>query len=236
VARIVNVVVLVPNQFAYHPLHDMSTTKTTSADRLNLYTWFPFKLGRCGEVQDVILPNERVFESNGRFSENAHLYPSKVPKNFMGCPNIFGTFCINPYVVMTENFTLNDGSIAYKITGLSVKILNLVCEKMNATKYFLATSLNLELDSFAKQIDELDHGISDVLTGIVPPFPVFVTSLFDVTIPYIHAKLKMLVPCPKAIPGSEKILTTFSLPVWLTIGLVLLLKTAVFWCAGNGPY
>jgi hypothetical protein len=34
----------------------------------------------------------------------------------------------------------------------------------------------------------------------------------------------------------EKLLTTFSLPVWFTIGLVLLLTTAVFWCAGNGPY
>ena len=46
----------------------------------------------------------------------------------------------------------------------------------------------------------------------------------------------MLLPCPKAIPGTEKVLTTFSLSVWLTIGLVLLLTTAVFWCAGNVPY
>jgi len=57
IASIVNVVVLIPNQFAYRPLHAMSTTKTTAADRLNLYTWFPFKLGGCGEVQDVILTN-----------------------------------------------------------------------------------------------------------------------------------------------------------------------------------
>ena len=31
-------------------------------------------------------------------------------------------------------------------------------------------------------------------------------------------------------------LTYFSLSVWLTMGLMLLLTTAVFWCAGNGPY
>jgi hypothetical protein len=55
VARIVNVVVLIPDQFAYRPLHAMRTTNTTAADRLNLYTWFPFKLGGFGEVQDVIL-------------------------------------------------------------------------------------------------------------------------------------------------------------------------------------
>jgi hypothetical protein len=46
----------------------------------------------------------------------------------------------------------------------------------------------------------------------------------------------MFVPCPKAIPGAENLLTTFSLSVWLSIGLVMLLTTAVFWCASNGPY
>jgi hypothetical protein len=107
---------------------------------------------------------------------------------------------------------------------------------MNLTADFPAPSLNLELDTFAKQIAELDDGISDVLTGFIPLPPVFVTSSFDATIPYTHYNAKMLVPCPKSIPGTEKILTTFSLSVWLTIGLVLLLTTAVFWCAGNGPY
>jgi len=68
VARIVNVVVLIQNQFAHRPLHAMSTTKTTTSDRLNLYTWFPFKLGGCGEVEDVTLLDEWVFENNGRFS------------------------------------------------------------------------------------------------------------------------------------------------------------------------
>ena len=62
------------------------------------------------------------------------------------------------------------------------------------------------------------------------------TSSIDANIPHIHVNFKMLVPCPKAILGTENVLTTFSLSVWLTIGLVLLLTTAVFWCAGNGPY
>jgi len=73
VARIVNVVVLIPNQFQYRSLHAVSTTKTTAADRLNLYTWFPYKLGGCGEVQDVILLDEWVFENNGKFLKNAQL-------------------------------------------------------------------------------------------------------------------------------------------------------------------
>jgi hypothetical protein len=214
----------------------MSTTKTTAADRLNLYTWFPFKLGRCGEVHDVILLDEWVFENNGAFLEKAHLYPTKVPKNFMGCPIKVGTIGMTPYVIMAENSTQNDGSTAYKLTGLSVEILKLVCEKMSLTTVFLAPLLNVNFDSLQKKISELNDGISAVLTGPYPPFPVYVTSSFDATIPYLHTNWKMLFPCPKAILGTENVLTTFSLSVWLTIGLVLLLTTAVFWCAGNGPY
>jgi len=235
-ARIVNVVVLIPNQFAYRPLHAMSTTQAIAADRLNLYTWFPFKFGGCGEVKDIILLDEWNFENNGRFLENTHLYPAKVPKNFMGCPIKVGTIGIDPYVIVTENCTSKDGITAYKMTGLSVDILQLVCEKMNLTTIFLPPSLNIELDSFAKEIAKLEDDLSEVLIGLVPLMALTVTSSFDATIPYTHVNLKMLVPCPKAIPGTEKVLTTFSLSVWLTIGLVLLLTTAVFWCAGNGPY
>jgi len=236
VARIVNVVVLITNKFANRPLHAVSNTKTTAADRLNLYTWFPFKLGGCGEVQDVILLDEWVFENNGRFLQNRHLYPPKVPKNFMGCPIKFGTFGINPAVIMTENYTQKDGSTAYKLTGLSVEILTFVCEKMNLTIVFLAPSLNLGVIPFAKSFGELVDGLSDALTGSLPLLPIVVTSLFDATIPYLHVNVQILVPCPKAILGTEKILTTFSMSVWLTTGLVLLLTTAVFWCAGNGLY
>jgi hypothetical protein len=124
VARIINVVVLIPNQLAYRPLHAVSSRKTGAADRLNLYTWFPFKLGGCGKVQDVILLDEWVFENNGRFLENANLYPTKVPKNFMGCPTKVRSVGSDPYVIMTENYKQNDGSTVYKLTGLSVELHN----------------------------------------------------------------------------------------------------------------
>jgi len=154
----------------------------------------------------------------------------------MGCPIKLGTFGIDPFVIMTENNTQKRGSTAYKLTGLSVEVLKFICEKMNLTINFLAPSLNLDIESFVKSFGELDDGLSDVLSGTIPLLPVIVTSSYDATISYMYVTIKMLVPCPKTIPGTEKILTTFSLSVWLTIGLVLLLTTAVFWCAGNGPY
>jgi len=236
VARIVNVVVLIPNQFAHSQLHAVRNTKATAADRLNLYTWFPFKFGSCGDVQEVFLLDQWVMRHDGRFSENAHLFPAKVQKNFMGCPIKVGTVGMDPFVIMTENYKQNDGSPAYRLTGLTVEILKSACEKMNLTKIFLAPSLKFDIISLGKENADLDEGISDVLTGIVPLLPVSVTAYYDATIPYIHETMKMLVPCPKAIPGTQKLMTTFSLSVWLTMGLVLLLTTSVFWCADNVPY
>jgi len=234
-ARIVNVVVLTPSQLPYSPLKVMSNTKT-SAGRLNLYTWFPFKLGVCGEVHDVILLDEWVFENNVKFSHNADLYPAKVPNDLMGCPIKVGTVGLDPYVIMTDKFPQNDGSTAYKVTGLSVEIIKYVCEKLNLTYVFLPPSLNIEIDSYAKSLTELNDDLSEIVAGMIPLSPLVLMSYFEATIPYIPFRFKTLVPCPKAIPGTENLLTTFSLSVWLTIGLVLLLTTAVFWCASNGPY
>ena len=61
-------------------------------------------------------------------------------------------------------------------------------------------------------------------------------SSFDATIPYIPENVKIFVPFPKDVPGKENLITTFSLSVWLTKGLVLLLTTALFWCAGSITY
>jgi len=65
---------------------------------------------------------------------------------------------------------------------------------------------------------------------------VVLTSYFEAKILYLPAIIKTIVPCPKAIPGTENLLTNFSLSVWLKIALVLLVTTAVFRCAGNGHY
>jgi hypothetical protein len=188
-------------------------------------------------VLEVILLDELVTEHNDRFLENAYLYPAKVPQHFMGCPIKVGTVGIDPFVIMTENYTQNDGSTAYRLTGLSVDVLQLVCQKKNLTTAFLPPLLNLDLDSYLNTFTELEEGLSDVVKGMAPLLPVVVTSSFDDTIPYKYANMKKFLPCPKAIPGTGKIMTTFSLSVWLTVSLVLLLLNRVeFWCADNVPY
>ena len=45
------------------------------------------------------------------------------------------------------NYTQNDGSTAYKVTGSAGEIFKLVFDKLNLTAVFLATSLNIVIDS-----------------------------------------------------------------------------------------
>jgi len=210
-AYIVNVVVLVTHQLAHPPTNSPSSTHRTGSDRLDLYTWFPYKLGRCGEVQEVILIDQWVSENKGTFSENAYLYPAKVPKIFTHCPIEVATIGVDPYVILTENYMQNGGSTEYRVTGLSVDILVLVFEKMNLTTIFLPPAISTESDPYIKVLSDLEDGLSDVVTGAIPLLPIVVTSSYDATIPFARAEMKMLLPCPKPIPGTEKVLTTFSL-------------------------
>ena len=153
----------------------------------------------------------------------------------MGLPFKLSLLTNDLGVNITENSTENDYRIARKAKYLEVEIVQIVCEKMNLTTIFLPPSTDFTIDSYLKEFGDLKEGFSDVLTGFIPLTSSVAISYFDFTIPYEYFGIKMFVPCPKAIPGPEKVLTTFSLSVWMTIGLVLLLTTAVFWCARNGP-
>jgi hypothetical protein len=84
-------------------------------------------------LEKAIVLDEWVFEDNDRFSENADLYPVKVSNNFMGCPITVGALGIDSYVIVTENYTQNDGSTSYKLTGLSIEVLTFVCDKIKLT-------------------------------------------------------------------------------------------------------
>ena len=87
-----------------------------------------------------------------------------------------------------------------------------------------------------KKVAQLDEGLSEVLAGIIHLILLVATPSFHARLLYTYSIWEMLFPCPKSIPVTDKLLKNFSLSVWLTVGLVLLLTTAVFWCAGNGPY
>jgi len=61
-----------------------------------------------------------IFENNGNFSLNAHLYTAKVPKNFVGLHIKFGVLAKVLCVNITENSRENDYRKARKAKQFSI--------------------------------------------------------------------------------------------------------------------
>jgi hypothetical protein len=110
-SNIVNVVVLIPGPDTHPAAVTMNSKHKKESDALNLYTWFPYKSGRCGEVQDALVQDEWVLEHNGRFSKIVYLFHEKVPNNVMGCPIRVAAVGVDPYVILTDNYTESHGSL-----------------------------------------------------------------------------------------------------------------------------
>jgi len=62
-----------------------------------------------------------------------------------------------------------------------------------------------------------------------------VTEMTEPSIPYVSGAVKWFVPCPKPIPRVEKFLTVFDAFVWLTMAIVFVLTSALFWFSANYP-
>jgi hypothetical protein len=70
---------------------------------------------------------------------------------------------------------------------------------------------------------------------MVPLLPIVVTGMTEPSIPYISGALKWFVPCPKPISRVDRSLTVFDASVWITMIIVFVLTSALFWFSSNYP-
>lgn len=186
---------------------------------LDLYTWFPYESGRCTEGKFTLLDQW----TEGKFSNNAHLFSRKIPKDLMGCPIRVVTLHYPPFVILTTNYTDVDGSTAYKFRGLEIEYLLLITAAMNLKVEFLRP-----MESNLEKMSELEESRADVVIGA---FSMRFYHLIDgdPTRPYVYTSMKCYTPCPRPIPRMESITRVFMPSVWIAAVLVLALTAAVFW-------
>ena len=106
---------------------------------------------------------------------------------------------------------------------------------MNMAVVFLQPSLELTFEAGMAEASKLTAVISDVLIGAVPLVPVIVTGMTELSIPYFSDAVKWFVPCPKPISRVDRILTVFDAFVWLTMIIVFILTSTLFWFSANYP-
>jgi hypothetical protein len=220
--KAVNTVVLMP---------DSSGNYTV----LDLYTGFPYQNGNCEKVKEITLVDKWFPENNGTFSKNTNLFAAKIPNTFQGCVIKASTIGIPPSVILNKKETEEGGNAVYDVRGIMVEFLLLSMKKMNMTVVFLQPSLDISFEAGLREASKLMSGIADVLTGIVPLLPVVVSGMTEPSIPYIFGAVKWFVPCPKPISRVDRFLTVFDASVWLTMIIVFVLTSALFWFSANYP-
>ncbi|KAJ4431189.1 hypothetical protein ANN_19786 [Periplaneta americana] len=226
----VNVIVVVEDVYlsSQHTGSHGVLGKTTPT---HLYTYFPYQDELCGEVKDVVLIDTCVDDS--LLHRNVDLFPEKIPTNFKGCTIKVGTIGFDPFVSVVENYTLEDHTRVYKVGGMLVDKVVIPIQKLNAEINFLPPTRDTNTKGYLKELADVSEGYSDILIGLVPLAPALLFSALEPTIPYEFTEMKWVVPCPPQAPRLQKIMSVFSLPVWVLIISVIILTALVFSCSNH---
>ncbi|KAJ4431199.1 hypothetical protein ANN_19796 [Periplaneta americana] len=233
--RIINTIIVITNQDDKEKSTHVSETNKYIAE---VYTGFPYQGDNCGEVKEAILLDQCQSYRYPPLSQEVDLFPTKNPEDYSGCPLKIGSIGIQPFVYLKENSTQIYGDASLKVEGMSVQQLLLPIEKMNLTPIFLPPILNLTMDGYLQIVAELTNGVSDIVTGALPLFPALISSDYEPTIPFEFTSVSWFLPCPDASRRMEKVITTYSISVWLTMAVVYISTACLFSCLAtyNTPH
>ncbi|KAJ4431210.1 hypothetical protein ANN_19807 [Periplaneta americana] len=226
-SKVVNVIVLVAQVYSSSPHNGVQDVLEKTTPTSDLYTYFPYRDERCGEVTDVVLI-DFCFGEHSAFHRNADLFPEKIPTDFKGCSIKVGTVGFDPYVTVVENYTLEDHTRVYKVGGLLIDKVVISIERMNIEIKFLPPTQDLNADEYLRELSYISEGYSDITIGIIGSIPMMLLPDFEPTIQYEFTEMNWLVPCPSHSTRVEKVMSLFTMSVWLLIICVKVVVTLVF--------
>jgi hypothetical protein len=232
--KIVNAMLLIPNTNLVPPLV-RTPEERAPIQTLDLYTWFPYKPGKCDEATDVTLVDQWIVEHRGGFRSNAVLFPAKIPVNFFGCPIRVSTLGVPPFVTLTDTYKREDGKTAYKVRGFLVEFILVSIQQMNLTPVFLSTEASFSVDVYTREITNVMDGVADISVGVIAIAPFMAFPGLGHTIPYSFSEIKVFIPCPARVHTIHNIMSMFTWTVWLVLAIVLTISGVVFWCSRNTP-
>ncbi|KAJ9578752.1 hypothetical protein L9F63_005041 [Diploptera punctata] len=160
-------------------------------------------------------------------------FPNKLPKRFMGCVLNIGAMGLTPDMIK-ESYTSENGENKFAANGLTLELINLFVKEMKMTPYFQEPIDGTENDRVFTLIGMLMTGEIDILTGEIPLIHPAL-SLGEPSAPMFISTLKFLVPCPKPLMKTEKMLHLFTLSSWISMGLVFTFVSVLFWILSNYP-
>ncbi|KAJ9598892.1 hypothetical protein L9F63_026574 [Diploptera punctata] len=197
------------------------------------YTLFPYLNGTCDEDVTLLIGKWTVDNSSENNFKPIDLFPNKVPKMFMDCVLNIGAIGPEPGVIK-ESYKSENGENRFVAKGVTLELINLFATKINMTPYYQEPIVGANTELFLNLLAMLISGEIDILSGFFPlikPFIIFA----DPSAPMGLQTIKYLVPCPKHLMKTEKILTLFHLSSWISMGFVFIFVSVLFWTLSNYP-
>jgi hypothetical protein len=201
----------------------------TTASALDLYTWRPYESPDiCMQVKEVVL-DSWLFEDDGHFSSNSHLFPQKFPYDLKGCSITVSTLELMPFVLISKK----DDSEETCADGLECRIFTLIVEKLNATFQLKfpgeerwGKKLGNNLWSGMK--GHLFKNISDMAFGALL-LDTEECDVFECTAPYFESRLLWYVPRAKQIAKWTSVFRVFRPTTWLAFIAVCVSVVLLLW-------
>ncbi|KAJ9584378.1 hypothetical protein L9F63_021272 [Diploptera punctata] len=197
------------------------------------YTLFPYLSGACNEDVTVLIGKWSVHDESEDCFNAIDFFPNKIPKRFTGCVLNIAGFGPEPYLIV-ENHKSEDGENKFVLGGVGLELINLFAREMNFTPNFVDAVTGFEPDDMIKLMATHSSGLIDIIAGSIPILD-FIKPLADVSCPLFIDILKYVVPCPKPMKKTEKVIALFSLSTWAGMALVFMVVSVVFWTLSNYP-
>lgn len=194
---------------------------------LNIFSWEPYDPPtRCGEKHQRIDKHIKLYNTceNGRLSQDAALFPLKIPNNLKGCPiSILGVIW-HPF--LNHNTSTGDDP------GIDREILDVIAERINFT-IELDTSEGTWGDrapngTWSGMMGALKRGQAEVGIGAIYPDNQ-IHEDFDSTMSYLQDSYVWIVPRARKIPEWKNLVIILKPKMWLTTLVAFWICTVVWY-------
>ena len=227
--KIINAIVILKSPQKQTNGNDAGTFSNIRGQNLEIHTWFPHHdQRRCSAFNDVIPFDIWLMEGNGRFKNNRDLFPDKITHNLHKCPITAGTFPVDfvvgpyTYLDMNDSTTSESPYVTYD-SGIEIRFIKLVAERLNVTLKFLPPPPNNEKwGNITKDgritgvLEKVVLGKADIGFGAWPLHPKLI-MVMDATKTYYRDDWLWWVPCAKKVPRWKSIIMVFLPETWITL-------------------
>ncbi|KAJ9580347.1 hypothetical protein L9F63_003982 [Diploptera punctata] len=151
----------------------------------------------------------------------------------MGCVLKIGSFGPEP-CTSKGHYITKEGEQKPIVEGPCMDHINVFAREMNFTPYYLEPVTEAEPQQFIELIGMLINEEADIIGGcfpIVTPLDIMIDLSFSI----FSDTIQFIVPCPKQLAKTHKVLTLFSLSTWISMGIVFTIVSCLFWILSKYP-